>query len=89
MLPRGTLGSRTKMKEKVPEFFCTNVRKIEPVGGDCIRIYCSIERNGAWEDKFTILMPIGSAVGGSRFVIESATEIFNASQMALERERVH
>lgn len=73
------------MSEKlrtVPEFFCTTVRKVEPVGGDCLRIYCSIERNGAWDDRFTVLIPITAALASSRFVIEAAIEISNESNGA-------
>jgi len=77
------------MKRTVPEFFCTNVRKVEPVGGDCLRVYCAIERNGGWEDRFTVLIPIMSALQSSRFVIESATEIFNESQEACNKVRAH
>ena len=68
----------------VPEVFFTSVRKVEPVGGDCIRIYCCLERNGCWEDRLTILMPITSAQESSRFVIQSSTEIFDESHRGME-----
>lgn len=61
----------------VPEFFCTNVRKVEPIGSGCIRVYCAIERDGAWEDQFTVVVPISAAVTGANFVTESATDICN------------
>jgi hypothetical protein len=73
----------------VPEFFCTNVRKVEPVGGDCVRIYCSIERNGAWEDRFMILAPISSVMQSARFLIESTSTIFNESHVVMEKETAH
>jgi hypothetical protein len=75
--------------KRVPEFFITSARKVEPIGGDCIRIYCSMERNGGWEDQLTIIMPIAAAVSSSGFVIESATEIFNEGQMMLKLETAH
>jgi len=33
---------------------------VEPVGGDVVRLYCALERNGAWDDVFTVLMPSAS-----------------------------
>lgn len=77
------------MKTVVPEHFCTIVRKVEPVGGDCIRIYCSIERNGAWEDRFTILLPITSALASARFVIDSATQIFEENHRTESTATAH
>jgi hypothetical protein len=74
---------------KTPEFFSTNIRKVEPIGGDCVRIYCSIERNGTWEDRGIMEMPIAMALTSARFLIASATAIFEESQIAAEGLRVH
>lgn len=78
-------------KRTVPEHFCTIVRKVEPVGGDCIRIYHCIERSGVWEDVFTVLIPIASVLTAARFVTNAATEIFNESHSQAEdlREMIH
>jgi hypothetical protein len=77
----------------VPEFFCTNVRKVEPIGSGCIRVYCAIERNGAWEDQFTVVVPIAAAVTGAKFVSESATDISNevtaGTDAGTDKERSH
>lgn len=70
------------MKKAVPEIFYTSIRKVEPVGGDCIRVYCSIERNGVWDDRVTLLVPITAALKNWRFAIESAKEIFSESHVA-------
>jgi hypothetical protein len=61
--------------KRIPEFFSTAVRKVEPVGGDVVRVYYSLERNGSWDDQFTVLMPIASIASSNGFVIESAREI--------------
>jgi hypothetical protein len=71
-------------KRRTLECFCTGARKVEPVGGDCVRIYLSIERNGVWEDKVEIVMPIASVLSSSKFVVEATTEIFNESQLGFE-----
>lgn len=73
----------------IPEYFCTTVRKVEPVGGHCIRIYHSVERGGVWEDVFTVLIPIASVLGAAAFVIDSATEIFNESRAVEEKSTAH
>lgn len=74
---------------KTPEFFSTSIRKVEPIGGDCVRIYCSIERNGTWEDRGIMEMPIATALASARFLIASATEIFEESRIAAEGLRTH
>lgn len=65
---------RTK-RQRAPEYFCTTLRKVEPVGREVVRIYCSIEREGLWEDQVTILLPIATVERATKFVSESATEI--------------
>jgi hypothetical protein len=80
-------------RKTIPEFFCTTVRKVEPVGGDCIRIYHSVERAGVWDDIFTVLIPIASVLVNARFVMDAATDIFNESRaeraIPSSKERVH
>jgi len=72
------MADRTK---RIPEFFSTAVRKVEPVGGVVVRVYYSLERNGAWDDQFTVLMPIASVESSNGFVIESAREIAAETSM--------
>jgi hypothetical protein len=76
--------------KKVPEHICTNVRKVEPLGEDCVRIYCATPRNGKWEDQFTVVMSTSAAIDSARFVIKSTAAIFNESEVAgIDRECVH
>jgi hypothetical protein len=72
------MADRTK---RIPEFFSTSVRKVEPVGGGVVRVYYAWERNGAWDDQFTVLMPIASVESSNGFVIESAREIAAETSM--------
>lgn len=64
-------------KSRVPEYVCTVVRKVEPVGGDMVRVYCSIECNGGWDDQCTILIPIVAVHTAAKFVSDAALEIFD------------
>lgn len=68
-------------KAVAPQFFCTSVRKIEPIGGDCVRVYFSVERNGAWEDRGIAEMPITMALASARFLMQSAAEISEESKV--------
>jgi hypothetical protein len=47
-------------RRRAPEHFSTSIRKVEPVGGDVVRLYFALERNGARDDVFTVLMPSAS-----------------------------
>lgn len=62
----------------VPEFFYTTVGKTEPAGGDCIRIYCCIERGNELIVQFTVVMPCASLILAAEKVTRAATKIHNA-----------
>jgi len=57
---------------------------MEPIGGDCVRIYYALERDGAWDDQMTILMPIASVLMSAQFLTDSASGILSEAQ-ALQR----
>jgi hypothetical protein len=67
--------------KRIPEFFSTAVRKVEPVGGGVVRVYYALERNGAWDDQFTVLMPIASVESTNGFITQSAREIAAETSM--------
>ncbi len=71
----------------MPEFFITAVRKVEPVGGDAVRVYYSLERNGTWDDQFTVLMPIASIAASNGFVVQAPREI--AAEAATRQNALH
>jgi hypothetical protein len=73
--------------KRIPEFFSTAVRKVEPVGGDVVRVYYALERNGTWDDQFTVLMPIASIATASGFVTQSTREI--AAEAAAVNNTTH
>lgn len=62
-------------QRRVPEHVSTQIRKVEPVGGDMVRLYFAIEREGAWDDQVTILMPSASMESAFGFAVTSAREI--------------
>jgi len=62
-------------KRRVPEHFSTSIRKVEPVGGDVVRLYFALERQGAWDDQFTVLMPAACVPTALEFAVTAAREI--------------
>lgn len=77
------MREKTRRPANVPEFFMTDVRKIEPIGEDCIRIYCCIVRDGEWSDQGTILIPLSAVEKCSRRTTDAARELFMAPPLAL------
>jgi hypothetical protein len=63
------------MAKRVPEHFSTQIRKVEPVGCDVVRLYFAVERGGAWDDKFTVLTPTSAIKPSFNFAVTSAREI--------------
>lgn len=73
-------GKEGLRARKVPVVFFTKVRKVESIGGDCIRIYCSVVSDNEWEDRVLIEIPIGDAISNSDFVTKAAREIVAANR---------
>jgi hypothetical protein len=65
----------SRKAKKVPEFVGTTIRKVEPVGGDIVRLYFAIEREGAWDDQVTLLMPSACVPASLNFAVASTREI--------------
>ncbi|MBR1190067.1 hypothetical protein [Bradyrhizobium sp. AUGA SZCCT0160] len=63
------------MKRRIPEHVATQIRRVEPVGGDLVRLYFSVERGAAWDDQVTILMPASCISGSFDFAVQSVREI--------------
>jgi hypothetical protein len=51
-----------------------------------VRVYHALERNGAWEDQFTVLMPMAVIPTLTSFVTVSAREI--SAEVAAAAEHV-
>jgi hypothetical protein len=77
---------RFERARRVPEYVCTAARKVEPIGGDMVRVHRALKRNGAWEDQFTVLMPMAVIPTLTSFVTVSAREI--SAEVAAAAEHV-
>jgi hypothetical protein len=69
------MTARASRQRRVPEYVSTQIRKVEPVGGDMVRLYFAIEREGAWDDQCTVLMPSASVPDAMGFAATSVREI--------------
>lgn len=72
---------------KLPEIVYTTVRRIEPVGEDMVRMYCSIENGTRWEDRGTLVLPVRQLLKNAQFVVASVTDLFGESQAATDLKR--
>jgi hypothetical protein len=59
----------------------TQVRKVEPIGGDIVRLYFAVPRDGAWEDQCTVLMSMTALPDALGLAITSAREIAAQGQL--------
>lgn len=66
----------------VPEFFYTTIGKTEAAGGDCVRIYCCIERGDELIVQFTVVMPCSSLIVAAETARQAAIEVHNQIQFA-------
>jgi len=53
----------------------SSIRKVEPVGGDLVRLYFALAGSGAWDDQVTILMPMSVIADCLSFVGTSVREM--------------
>ncbi len=67
---------------RVPEYFSTSIRKVEPIGGDVVRLYFAVARGGVWDDLCTVLMPAACLTDALGFAVTSAREIAAETEAA-------
>lgn len=76
------------MAKQVPVVFYTNVRKIEPIGGECVRIYCAVEKNGCWEDRVMLELPVTQIMKNIKFVMEAVNEFYGDDKAVRAPEKL-
>lgn len=59
----------------VPEFFISEVGKVEDAGGGCVRVYNCIRRGGELVPVFTVIIPSASLVCAGETVRDAALHI--------------
>ena len=68
----------------IPEFFVTKVGKVEPAGGNCVRVYMCVERDGVLVPIYAVIMPALSMITATKRVQESAMCLFNQTQPGMQ-----
>jgi hypothetical protein len=67
--------SRSPRQKRVPEQVSRQIPKVEPVGGDLVRLYFEVERAGACDDQSTFLVRSSCLSGSLDFAMTSVREI--------------
>jgi hypothetical protein len=60
-----------------PEYFVTTIGRIEPAGGDCLRIYMCVRRGSVLEPMYSLVMPISELANCAREVLFAAADHHN------------
>jgi hypothetical protein len=71
------------MKRRVPEYVSTQIRKVEPIGGDLVRLYFAVPRGAEWYDQCTIIMSSSAVPDALGFAVTSVREIAMEGGLAL------
>ncbi|MGY2988695.1 hypothetical protein [Bradyrhizobium sp. USDA 4508] len=53
----------------------TAIRKVEPMGSGMVRMYFSVEQDGAWHDRAVIEMPCVSIASNFAFAVDAVRAI--------------
>jgi hypothetical protein len=67
----------------VPEFFISHIR-IEPAGGNCIRIFGCVERSGQLIPRYSVIIPLDKSATMARQTFEAAADRHNVLQIHVE-----
>jgi hypothetical protein len=69
-----------------PEYFVTTIGRIEPAGGDCLRIYMCVRRGSVLEPLYSAVMPISALSVAARHALFAAADHHTEMEM---RPREH
>ncbi|MGY3575509.1 hypothetical protein [Bradyrhizobium sp. USDA 4504] len=72
-------------RRRAPEHVASTVRKVEPLSGGLVRLYFAVEREGAWDDQCTLLMPCSSIGDALGFAVQAAREIARETGGAVQQ----
>lgn len=64
----------------VPEYFISAIR-IEPAGGDCIRIYGCIEKHGQLIPRYSVIIPLDKSAIMARQTFQAIADQHNRFQI--------
>lgn len=60
-----------------PEYYATEIGRIEPAGGDNLRIYMCVRKGKYLEPMFTVVLPIAAMASCARVALHAAAERHN------------
>ena len=60
-----------------PEYYATEIGRIEPAGGDNLRIYMCVRKGKIMEPIFSVIIPIGALAVCARRSLQAASDHHN------------
>jgi hypothetical protein len=67
----------TMLDMSCPEFFVTDVGRIEYAGGGCVRIYACVRKGSHLEPLYTVVIPLENLVSNARTMMSIAADMHN------------
>jgi hypothetical protein len=71
--------SPTMLESSCPEYYATTIGRIEPAGGDNLRIYMCVQRGRVLEPMFSVVIPIAALAHCARISMHAAADAHNAA----------
>ena len=65
-----------------PEYYATEIGRIEPAGGDNLRIYMCVRRGNILEPMFSVVLPVKALALCARKSLHAAADHYNDLVMA-------
>ncbi len=71
----------TMLEMSCPEFYAHAIGRIEPAGGDNLRIYMCVRKGNILEPMFSVVIPIAELAMCARQSLQAATDHHNDMAM--------
>jgi hypothetical protein len=68
------IDAPTMLEMSCPEYFVTTIGRVEPAGGDNLRLYMCVRKGNVLEPMFTVVMPIAQMAQSARIALLAAAE---------------
>lgn len=71
------IDSPPMLESSCPEFFVTTIGRVEPAGGDNLRLYMCVRKGKLLEPMFSVVMPISALAQAARVSLIAASDHHN------------
>jgi hypothetical protein len=77
------IDAPTMLEMSCPEYFVTTIGRVEPAGGDNLRLYMCVRKGNVLEPMFTVVMPIAQMAQSARIALLAAAEHHTELQLSV------